>query len=136
MIFELNNKKNEDNGEALSSKDKSNKGKDTTDDKKDTIETLRDKARRTVALFLDKFPSEVFVSDLTGDSNVKVEIANAEFYTKDIRKEFGEVVFNIFMKFIKDNLDIFSKKACEVINKRDSLDKFDRYDFLVKSCNF
>ena len=127
---------NEDNGEDLSSKEKSNKGKDTTDDKKDTIETLRDKARRTVALFLDKFPSEVFVSDLTGDSNVKVEIANAEFYTKDIRKEFGEVVFNIFMKFIKDNLDIFSKKACEVINKRDSLDKFDRYDFLVKSCNF
>ena len=140
-------KGNEDNGEDLSSKEKSNKGKDkgkdttdgkkdTTDDKKDTIETLRDKARRTVALFLDKFPSEVFVSDLTGDSNVKVEIANAEFYTKDIRKEFGEVVFNIFMKFIKDNLDIFSKKACEVINKRDSLDKFDRYDFLVKSCNF
>ena len=138
---------NEDNGEDLSSKEKSNKGKDkgkdttdgkkdTTDDKKDTIETLRDKARRTVALFLEKFPSEVFVSDLTRDSNVKVEIANAEFYTKDIRKEFGEVVFNILMKFIKDNLDIFSKKACEVINKRDSLDKFDRYDFLVKSCNF
>lgn len=133
---------NEDNGEDLSSKKKSNKdkgkGKDTTDGKEDNTETLRDKARRTVALFLEKFPSEVFVSDLTGDSNVKVEIANAEFYTKDIRKEFGEEVFDIFMRFIKDkdNLDIFSKKACEVIDKRDSLDKFDRYDFLVKSCNF
>ena len=129
-------KKNEDNGEALSSKDKSNKGKDTTDDKKDTIETLRDKARRTVALFLEKFPSEVFVSDLTRDSNVQEEITNVGFYTEDIRKEFGEVVFDIFMSFIKGNLNIFSKKVCEVIDKRDSLDKFDRYDFLVKSCNF
>lgn len=133
---------NEDNGEDLSSKKKSNKDKgkgkdkDTTDGKEDNTETLRDKARRTVALFLEKFPSEVFVSDLTGDSNVKVEIANAEFYTKDIRKEFGEEVFNIFMNFIEDNLDIFSNKAYEVINKRDSLDKFDRYDFLVKSCSF
>lgn len=129
-------KKNEDNGEALSSKDKSNKGKDTTDDKKDTIETLRDKARRTVALFLEKFPSEVFVSDLTRDSNVQEEITNVGFYTEDIRKEFGEGVFDIFMSFIKGNLNIFSKKVCEVIDKRDSLDKFDRYDFLVKSCNF
>lgn len=127
---------NEDNGEDLSSRGKSNKGKDTTDDKKDTIETLRDKARRTVALFLEKFPSEVFVSDLTRDSNVQGEIANVGFYTEDIRKEFGEVVFDIFMSFIKGNLDIFSKKAYEVIDKRDSLDKFDRYDFLVKSCNF
>ena len=40
------------------------------------------------------------------------------------------------MNFIKDNLDIFSNKAYEVIDKRDSLDKFDRYDFLVKSCSF